>query len=83
MFFLSALPALWNAKLIPLGLAESKKKQILCDLCLSRHSLYPPFLWRVGEGGQLSGDNKSIWQCATINDVMYNIIKSGETKAFN
>ncbi len=26
MFLLSALPALWNAKLIPLGSAESKKE---------------------------------------------------------
>jgi len=34
MFLLSGVPALWNAKPIPLGQRKAKKKQILCDLCV-------------------------------------------------
>jgi hypothetical protein len=45
---LSGVPALWNAKPIPLGSAESKKKSALCDLLarlnsLSFYVLYPFF----------------------------------------
>ncbi len=56
MFLLSALPALWNAKLIPLGSAESKKEtnslrplRLSGDYKLSNYNTIPYLRIRVLE----------------------------------
>jgi len=40
VFLLSTIPALWNAKPIPLGSAESKKQLNLSVLCVSAVNYY-------------------------------------------